>query len=82
MVKSRNIGQIELGTDEAIRLGAREGDNRFYQGKISCVQIYNKALNEEEIGELRNCPTKKDKFTDTKATIKGKHNIYTKYTGL
>ena len=61
MVKSRNIGQVELLTNAPIRLGAREGDDRYYQGKISCVQIYDKALKEEQIGELRRCPKKLEK---------------------
>ena len=60
MVKSRNIGQIELFTNADIRIGARDGDKRYYKGKISCLQIYDEALREEQIGELRKCP-KEDK---------------------
>ena len=58
MVKSRNIGQIELLTNAPIRIGAREWDSRYFKGKVSCVQIYDVALKEEQIGELRRCPTK------------------------
>ena len=29
---------------------------RYYKGKIACVQIYDEALREEMIGELRRCP--------------------------
>ena len=61
MVKSRNIGQVELSTQYPIRVGARENDDRFFKGKIACIQIYDKALNEQQIGELRRCP-KKGKF--------------------
>lgn len=74
MVKSRNIGQIELATNSPIRLGARKGDERYFEGKISCVQIYDKALNEEEIGELRNCPSTKGPNT-TNSLVKGKSGI-------
>lgn len=56
MVKSRNIGQIELLTNANIRIGARKGDNRYFEGKIACLQIYDEALKEEQIGELRRCP--------------------------
>jgi len=56
MVKSRNIGQVKLLTNAPIRLGARDGDDRYFSGKISCIQIYDKALKEQQIGELRKCP--------------------------
>ena len=56
MVKSRNIGQLELSTQYPIRVGAREGDDRHFKGKVACIQIYGKALTEQQIGELRRCP--------------------------
>lgn len=56
MVKSRNIGQVDLATDQNIRLGACENDERYFEGKMSCLQIYDRALKEKEIGELRVCP--------------------------
>ena len=65
MVKSRNIGQVDLLTNANIRLGAREGDDRYYKGKISCIQIYDRALKEEQIGELRHCPKSKSKTTSS-----------------
>lgn len=58
MVESRNIGQIELRTQFPIRLGADSRDKRQFKGKISCVQIYDRALTAEQIGTLRNCPVK------------------------
>lgn len=58
MVKSRNIGQIKLATQYPIRIGARDGDQRRFAGKISCLQIYNKALDEQQIGNLKSCPVK------------------------
>ena len=56
MVKSRNIGQVDLATDQNIRLGACDNDERYFEGKVSCLQIYDRALKEKEIGELRVCP--------------------------
>ena len=44
MVKSRNIGQVDLATDKNIRIGAVENDKRYFEGKISCLQIYDMAL--------------------------------------
>ncbi|CAB4020375.1 C-type mannose receptor 2 [Paramuricea clavata] len=58
MVKSRNIGQIQLRTQFPIRLGADSRDKRQFKGKISCLQIYNRALTAEQVGSLRNCPVK------------------------
>lgn len=58
MVKSRNIGQIKLATQYPIRIGARDGDERRFTGKISCLQIYDKALDEQQIGNLKSCPVK------------------------
>ena len=58
MVKSRNIGQIKLATQYPIRIGARDGDDRRFAGKIACLQIYNKALDEQQIGNLKSCPVK------------------------
>ena len=58
MVKSRHIGQIALMTNYPLRIGAREEDDRYFKGKISCIQIYNKALLESQIGDLRHCPKK------------------------
>lgn len=58
MVKSRNIGQIKLATQYPIRIGARDGDERRFAGKISCLQIYDKALDEQQIGNLKSCPVK------------------------
>ncbi|XP_065639356.1 uncharacterized protein LOC100203426 isoform X12 [Hydra vulgaris] len=56
MVKSRNIGQVDLLTNAPIRLGAREGDDRFFKGKIACIQIYDRALSADQIGEVKHCP--------------------------
>ena len=58
MVKSRNIGQIDLATQYPIRVGSRDGDDRYFQGKIACIQVYDKALTEQQIGDLRRCPKK------------------------
>ena len=50
MVESRNIGQIQLRTQFPIRIGADSRDKRHFKGKISCVQIYDRALTAEQVG--------------------------------
>ena len=70
MVKSRNIGQVDLATDKNIRLGVSDSDKRHFVGKISCLQIYDRSLKEKEIGELRVCP----KTTAESDKLNGKTN--------
>ena len=70
MVKSRNIGQIKLATQYPIRIGARDGDDRRFAGKIACLQIYNKALDEQQIGNLKSCPVKGNAFIERVSCIK------------
>lgn len=69
MVKSRNIGQIKLATQYPIRIGARDGDDRRFAGKIACLQIYNKALDEQQIGNLKSCPVKGNAFIERVSCI-------------
>ena len=42
-----------IDTDAEIRIGARLNDGRYFKGKISCVQIYSKALSEAEIAAVK-----------------------------
>ena len=42
-----------IDTDAEIRIGARLGDGRYFKGKISCVQIYSKALSEAEVAAVK-----------------------------
>ena len=53
---SKNLGRIELATNYSIRMGAREGDRRNYQGRISCLQVYDVPLTQEQINNAKdNC---------------------------
>ena len=49
----RNLGKIRLATNYPVRMGARVGDNRFFRGKITCVQVYNVALSSKQIRAAR-----------------------------
>ena len=53
LVAKRTIGRITLATNFPARMGARIGDNRFYRGKITCLQIYSVALKADQIRAAR-----------------------------
>lgn len=44
----------ELGTESGLTLtiGAIAEDNRFYNGRVACLKIYNTALTDEEVKAL------------------------------
>ena len=49
MVDEESVGSMEISTDQVIRIGAVTIDRRPFKGRISCLQIYNRALTREEI---------------------------------
>ena len=49
----QNVGTVQLSTHGSVRLGALDGDLRFLKGRISCVQVYDKALTEREVHAVR-----------------------------
>ena len=52
--EEQNISTIELSTSGgSIRMGVLTGDGRFLKGRISCMQVYNKALTEREVRAVR-----------------------------
>ena len=51
--EEQNISTVELNTTGAVRMGMLTGDVRFLKGKISCMQVYNKALTEKEVHAVR-----------------------------
>ena len=55
--QTRNMGAYkQLGTQGSVRMGARENDIRYFKGKISQLQIYNKALSQQQILKLATKP--------------------------
>ena len=44
-----NIGRIRLATNYPIRMGAKVGDQRYFRGRVSCVQVYSVALKRKQI---------------------------------
>ena len=51
--EEHNISVHELNTPGAVRMGVLTGDDRFLKGRISCMQVYNKALTEREVHAAR-----------------------------
>jgi len=51
--EEHNIRIHELHTTGAVRMGVLTGDDRFLKGRISCMQVYNKALTEREVYAVR-----------------------------
>ena len=52
-VVQQAVGIFQIDTDAEIRIGARQNDARYFKGKISCVQIYSKALSEAEVAAVK-----------------------------
>ena len=48
--------QKQLGTQGSVRMGVREKDSRYFKGRISQLQIYNKALSQQQISKLASEP--------------------------
>lgn len=48
-VANKAIGRFRLATNYPVRMGARAGDKRYFKGRISCMQVFNRALNRNQI---------------------------------
>ena len=52
--EEQNISTVELNTSGgSVRMGVLAGDDRFLKGRISCLQVYNRALTEREVHAVR-----------------------------
>ena len=50
VVQTLNIGAgLDLATQDSIRMGAKNHDNRYFKGRIAQMQVYDKALTREQI---------------------------------
>ena len=50
VVKTLNIGAgLDLATQDSIRMGANNYDGRYFKGRIAQMQVYDKALTQEQI---------------------------------
>ncbi|XP_070574606.1 uncharacterized protein [Ptychodera flava] len=48
-VVSDDVGTMALATQYEVRMGAVNGDNRYLNGFVTCVQVYDRALSSLEI---------------------------------
>lgn len=48
-VKQSNLGSFTLSTFTNVRLGVKSDDSRYFKGRIARVQVYDIALNREQI---------------------------------
>ncbi|XP_070535729.1 uncharacterized protein [Ptychodera flava] len=46
---SKNIGQVELLTNDVVRMGAATWSSGYFTGVVTCVQVYDRLLTESEI---------------------------------
>ena len=53
-VQRKNLKKLKLCTDGKIRIGGREEEDKSFQGRISCLQIYDKELTTKEITAVKN----------------------------
>ena len=61
-VHTLNVGAgLELATQDRIRVGATDVDQRYFKGRITQLQIYNRTLTPEEIQAIRNQVAGKDR---------------------
>lgn len=59
LVKTFSLIKRELATNGRIRVGAVTGDDRYFFGKIACLQIFSSSLSQEQIAVSENCPIRK-----------------------
>ena len=45
----KNIGVFKLATTYPVRMGDNTGHSRHFRGRIACMQVYDKALDSEQI---------------------------------
>ena len=54
VVQTRNIGaRLDLATQDKIRMGVKDGDGRYFKGRIAQMQVYNEALSQQQIKTLQ-----------------------------
>ncbi|XP_078610005.1 uncharacterized protein LOC144881124 [Branchiostoma floridae x Branchiostoma japonicum] len=58
LANEKYIGVAEVATEFPVRVGVRDGDGRYFEGCISCLQLYDYAMSQEQISAARDvCKT-------------------------
>lgn len=53
LIAQRRLGRMRLATNYPVRMGARIGDRRYFRGRISCVMVFDVALNPNQIARRK-----------------------------
>ncbi|XP_022799212.1 discoidin-1 subunit B/C-like isoform X1 [Stylophora pistillata] len=53
VVKSNIGAHLHLATQDNVRMGVKNGDGRFFKGRIAQMQVYNVALSQKQIQAIR-----------------------------
>ena len=54
VVQTLNIGaNLQLGTQDSVRMAAKIGDGRYFKGRIAQMQVYNAALTQEQVKVIK-----------------------------
>ncbi|XP_035658319.1 uncharacterized protein LOC118403649 [Branchiostoma floridae] len=60
LVGETHIGVAEVASQYPVRVAVRDGDDRYFAGRIACLQLYNYAMTKEQIAaardKCRECP--------------------------
>ena len=61
-VQEKRLEKYEITTNKPIRMGAVDVDSRYLKGRISCFQIYDRALAEDEMIAVKSKCSNTGKF--------------------
>ena len=54
VVQTLNIGSnLQLATQDSVRMGVKIGDGRYFKGRIAQMQVYNVALTQEQVQAIK-----------------------------
>ena len=48
-IAKKFIGRIRLATNYPVRMGARSGNKRYFKGRVTCLQVYSRALTARQV---------------------------------
>ncbi|CAH1265253.1 COLEC11 [Branchiostoma lanceolatum] len=63
VVGQANVGVVEVETQYQVQVAMKDGDSRFFAGRIACLQLYNYAMTEEQIATARDRCKEDDTLT-------------------
>ena len=74
VVQTLNIGAgLDLATQDSIRMGAKNYDDRYFKGRIAQMQVYDTALNQEQIQVIRQQTEVVGEYVSKTKNVQWKH---------